>query len=198
MNDVTPELIAQIATRLYNEIPGANHIPKAESEAKQLSPEAVGLPAGLPGLPGVPDPRAERALSWDAAKIAGDAPAPPRPPAGEPDGLRAFVDRIRTSPYRAEAGVCGQTPDQDPIQRLFAGRSIPATGPPPLRRRCHPQGFPGPAPEGPRQAVGLARQRRHHAEAAERDRCPVAILRPRQLQHPPRGPHPGRPRDRRL
>ncbi|MEI6205449.1 MAG: SufS family cysteine desulfurase [Desulfuromonadales bacterium] len=47
MNDITPDLIASIATRLYNEIPGANLVPKTESD----------LPHGIPqagNLPGVP------------------------------------------------------------------------------------------------------------------------------------------------
>ena len=42
MNDVTPQLIAEIATRLFNELPGANQVPKSESQA---SPEVVGLPS---------------------------------------------------------------------------------------------------------------------------------------------------------
>ena len=28
MNEITPDLIAKIATRLYNEIPGAGHVPE--------------------------------------------------------------------------------------------------------------------------------------------------------------------------
>ena len=54
MNEVTPDLIAQIATRLYNEIPGVNRIPKTDSEAIPAVPELSGIPeipAGLPSLP---------------------------------------------------------------------------------------------------------------------------------------------------
>jgi cysteine desulfurase / selenocysteine lyase len=34
MNEVTPDLIAAIATRLYNEIPGAASIPKTERSCR--------------------------------------------------------------------------------------------------------------------------------------------------------------------
>ncbi|MGD0585491.1 MAG: SufS family cysteine desulfurase [Oryzomonas sp.] len=44
MNDITPELIASIATRLYNEIPGANLVPKTEADTTQGIPEAGSLP----------------------------------------------------------------------------------------------------------------------------------------------------------
>ena len=56
MNEVTPELIAAIATRLYNEIPGANLIPKTEAEAPPAVPEAVGWPAGFPRCPRTQSP----------------------------------------------------------------------------------------------------------------------------------------------
>ena len=53
MNDITPELIASIATRLYNEIPGANLVPKTEADLPHGVPEA----GNLPGMPAqVPSP----------------------------------------------------------------------------------------------------------------------------------------------
>ena len=53
MNDITPELIASIATRLYNEIPGANLVPKTEADLPHALPETGSLP-GAPGLPEFP------------------------------------------------------------------------------------------------------------------------------------------------
>ena len=47
MNEVTPEMIAQIATRLYNEIPGVNRVPKTEAAVPEAASEAAGWPAGL-------------------------------------------------------------------------------------------------------------------------------------------------------
>jgi cysteine desulfurase/selenocysteine lyase len=53
MNDITPELIASIASRLYNEIPGASMVPKTEADLPHGVPEA-GI---LPGMPAqVPSP----------------------------------------------------------------------------------------------------------------------------------------------
>ena len=54
MNDVTPELIASIATRLYNEIPGANLVPKTESELPRGVPEAGNLPGVPDSIPAAP------------------------------------------------------------------------------------------------------------------------------------------------
>lgn len=47
MNEITPELIAAIATRLYNEIPGASMVPKTEADLPHGLPEA----GALPGIP---------------------------------------------------------------------------------------------------------------------------------------------------
>ena len=46
MNDITPDLISQIATRLYNEIPAANMVPKTETDlrASRRCPE---FPTGV-------------------------------------------------------------------------------------------------------------------------------------------------------
>ena len=48
MNDITPELISQIATRLYNEIPGANMVPKTETDRRPSMPE---FPTGVSSIP---------------------------------------------------------------------------------------------------------------------------------------------------
>jgi hypothetical protein len=48
MNEITPELIAAIATRLYNEIPGANLVPKTETDIPSSFPSAAELPSGSP------------------------------------------------------------------------------------------------------------------------------------------------------
>ena len=48
MNELTPELMAEIATRLYNEIPGANSLPKTEAVAPSTCPDRL---AGRPVSP---------------------------------------------------------------------------------------------------------------------------------------------------
>jgi cysteine desulfurase/selenocysteine lyase len=67
MNEITPDLIASIATRLYNEIPGANLVPKTEADLSHSVPDTVGLPTGVPGYP---DP----AISHGAVPGGGDVP----------------------------------------------------------------------------------------------------------------------------
>ena len=52
MNDISPEIIAEIATRLYNEIPGASMVPKTESDLSTIGPESMEYPGGVPSPPG--------------------------------------------------------------------------------------------------------------------------------------------------
>ena len=42
MNEITPELISEIASRLYNEIPGANLVPKTETDVPRMVREVEG------------------------------------------------------------------------------------------------------------------------------------------------------------
>ena len=128
MNEVTPDLIAAIATRLYNEIPGANQIPKTDAGPLPSSPEAVSSSVGVPpvsleraALPAVPA----------TLPAVGEMPAVANPPASG-SGLRAFVDKIRTNRLRSDGVLCGEDRDQNLLQRLFAGKSVPASGPRPF------------------------------------------------------------------
>lgn len=126
MNEVTPDLIAAIATRLYNEIPGANLIPKTEAETPPPGPAAVGWPAEFPALP-------ENTVSLPA--VADVSPATSGTPSGKEDssaGLQAFVQRIRSSQLRSKEGRCADDPSQEYIRRLFAGKSVPGGGSRPL------------------------------------------------------------------
>jgi cysteine desulfurase/selenocysteine lyase len=132
MNEVTPELIAEIATRLYNEIPGANQIPKTESDAMHPPLKGVSVPADLPGasaaIGSVPD-------ATEVSPHVGAAPDVSHAPSSASDvnsGVRAFAARIRTAQFRSDRGVCGETREDDPLQRLFAGQAVPADGARPL------------------------------------------------------------------
>jgi cysteine desulfurase/selenocysteine lyase len=118
MNEVTPDLIAQIATRLYNEIPGASRIPKTEAEASQAASDAAGGPAGLADVPA--------AVSFlpIAPETAGGNLIGPLAPEPATDGLSAFVQKIR-SPFRSNDGRCRDGLDHDLHRRLFAGKAPP-------------------------------------------------------------------------
>jgi cysteine desulfurase/selenocysteine lyase len=90
MNDITPELIASIATRLYNEIPGANLVPKTESDLSHGVPD----PGSLPGVPTqVPVGGYTLPSTAESTNIPGlGAVIPnisgiPSQPAGSPDGF---------------------------------------------------------------------------------------------------------------
>ena len=111
MNDITPEAIAAIATRLYNEIPGVSHAPKADVAAGHPPAEAIAMPAGFsPISPG--------------GSVASEVAEP------SPDGLRAFVERIRTARTRSDTGTCQglDDPGINVLQRLFKGKSQPQEG----------------------------------------------------------------------
>ncbi len=63
MNELTPDVIAAIATRLYNEIPGMSHVPKSEAAVAELPRQAA-------ELPGVPPPTAVPASLVPARRLA--------------------------------------------------------------------------------------------------------------------------------
>jgi cysteine desulfurase/selenocysteine lyase len=116
MNEVTPDLIARIATRLYNELPGANRIPKTETEASSAASETAGWPAEPEGLPvaGSSSPAGPEIHGRD---LTAPLPSEPAPAAG----LGAFVRAIR-APFRSEDGRCPGSLDQNFHQRLFGGK----------------------------------------------------------------------------
>ena len=118
MNDITPEAIAAIATRIYNEIPGLNQVPKTDAAVGHLPSEAVGLPtSGVPAAVSMPTPP-------DIAPT-----VPPQGAPASPDGLRAFVDRIRATGTRSDRGLClADDPNAHRLQGLFKGKSQPQAG----------------------------------------------------------------------
>ena len=107
MNEITPELIARIATRLYNEIPVANAIPKSESEASSATstiptfPTTLELPGGeqwpnrMPALPATLSDARPAVEHGPLTALASTAT-----PDQSADGLRTFVRRIRATHVR--------------------------------------------------------------------------------------------------
>jgi cysteine desulfurase/selenocysteine lyase len=154
MNELTPGLIAEIATRLYNEIPGASLIPKTDAEALPTLPQTAAPSAdgadssaekmSLPFAPAL-DPRSLGTPLAASSRVAAPSPVAAthvgeslrdshsrlgetRPQASGNDGLRAFVQSIRTTQLRGNAGLCANEPGANSIQRLFAGKSLPTGG----------------------------------------------------------------------
>jgi len=108
MNDISPELIAAAARRLYNEIPGLGQIPKSETAA---DPASLHLPAEFPAYK-TPAPAASEPLT--AA-----APLPPTAAAWVDDRVRAFVRNIHATQWRNDSGPLGNDPSIATLQRLF-------------------------------------------------------------------------------
>jgi cysteine desulfurase/selenocysteine lyase len=141
MNEVTPDLIAAIATRLYNELPGANLVPKTEGEAARAAPENHVLSSGIPSmpagdftptsvLPGMPaTPPASPSAPSQTEKPA-ETFASQNPMQNTSAGLREFVQRVQMTGLRADSGRCADDPGQDAIHRLFAkAGTSPAAAP---------------------------------------------------------------------
>ena len=117
--------------------------------------------------------------------------------AGVADGRRPGLadapgDRHRPVTRRTTTSCrSGATGLREPVPQT-AGR------PRDLRRQRDPRRLPDPARDRQRQTADLVRQRRDHAEAAGGHRPAVVLLRPRELQHPPRRTRTGGPGHRRL
>jgi len=151
MNDITPDVIALIASRLYNEIPGVNHVPKSETAVRDLPMQATELPAAFPSAFSTVAPRAE-ALAGEAVSPAASTTTirsieaahtlSPDGAGGPTDGLRAFVRQVRLTGVRSDAGSCIPGLDGGLAERVFQSKSLPeATSPPfhvPTIRRDFP------------------------------------------------------------
>ncbi len=140
--------------------------------------------AALPAPVSSPATRRPVTRSRSACRAASCARSPPsaarRAAALRRDSTRRH--RLRTSSSRRRAATC---------RTVAAGASA-------VRRARGAPRLPDPAGAGQRQAAGLVRQRRDHAEAAGGDRSPRVLLRARELQHPPRRARARGARDRRL
>ncbi len=127
MNEITPDLIARIASRLYNDIPGASGVPHTPHDLPQI-PES---PASLPSLPGVFADNRPTSPSMAAVPNVPSLPGLPSLPTASPsipgvtdvvatqptvasgastdDGLRNFVQRIRVTHLHDQRGLCAMT-----------------------------------------------------------------------------------------
>jgi cysteine desulfurase/selenocysteine lyase len=137
MNEITPQLIAEIATRMYNETPGASQVPKTEAEAGTPVADAA---ERLIGETQIPEPgrglspletlRPEELPAGGLTNAAAAVPVIGALPSHN-DGVQAFVQSIRTTHLRTETGQCAGFPGQEHLQRVFAGK-VAATGARPL------------------------------------------------------------------
>jgi cysteine desulfurase / selenocysteine lyase len=116
MSDFTPEAIAQLATRLYNDVPGASVVPKTEADARSLPAEPVGR------LPGFNPPEASSAVP----------PTSPPVSSSNPDGLRAFIQGIRSGHHRSDTGFRPGQDRQDTWHGPVRTTSVPVEGARPL------------------------------------------------------------------
>ena len=139
MQDLTPELVAQIASRLYNEVPESNGLPLTGVKGGQRPVDLPHLPISPPAgnvLPvAEPDASQIRGLvateRHDLSSFLSGRSLPAHVE-NQDDGLRAFVQKLRTPQFRSDTGLCGEARDQNLIQRLFAGKTVPAEGARPL------------------------------------------------------------------
>ncbi|MEI8373192.1 MAG: cysteine desulfurase [Planctomycetota bacterium] len=134
MNDITPDVIALIASRLYNEIPGVNHVPKSETAVRDLPMQATELPAALPTTFPTVVPRAEVSAVEAVPPVASattirsiEAAHTLSPDAADKstDGLRAFVRQVRLTGVRSDAGSCVPGLDGGLPERLSPSKPLP-------------------------------------------------------------------------
>jgi cysteine desulfurase/selenocysteine lyase len=172
MNEVTPDLIAQIASRMLNELPGSpsapTGIPDLPFGAGQSMPQVPSSPSmssvttmpptsqfpsmpampspntgdfqtpipgtSLPGmaLPSFPQPSLPSQITfpWSVAEVPHGSNAASSGHGGEYDGLKGFVEKLRSTNSRSQGGLCAESPEQSILHRLLSGNSsaTPATG----------------------------------------------------------------------
>ncbi len=124
MTDLSPESIAQIATRLYNEVPGAYVVPKTETGVRDLPAES---PKWLPGSNPMP--------SDSQASVPAESQS-------SPDGLRAFVQGIRKGHHRSDTGFPSEEKRRDGWHGSPSAPSVPVEGSRPLDMPAIRRDFP--------------------------------------------------------
>jgi cysteine desulfurase/selenocysteine lyase len=152
MNDVTPELIAQIATRLYNELPGES-VPSIPVDASQVPAPPSSIPqptlprevpsmatfGALPTSGAIPSPSSFSGhLPAALTSLPGGIPMAPEGareiPGGldhggqsSPDqyaGLKSFVHNLRARHSHSQGGLCAEAPEQTFLHQLLAGGRV--------------------------------------------------------------------------
>lgn len=150
MDDITPDFISYLASRIYNEPPNAKSLPAAETpipEPSSVAPTAMpsppvnvpqnslpappsipGLPFAAPGFAGVPSfggkPAFSHAPAFPASESAGSVPAAQ----GSPTGLSAFVQSIRASHFPGREQTLGDSA-VGLRDRQALNKSVPSHGP---------------------------------------------------------------------
>jgi cysteine desulfurase/selenocysteine lyase len=125
MNDLTPDVIAAIATGLYNEIPGMSHMPKSETAVAEMPNHAMELP-GIAASP----PTEMSALPLSSPPSPGSSfMTAPEVSSSPDDGLKSFVQRVRLAGISSEPTIGSPGLDGDFAQRLFKS-DAPAGGSP--------------------------------------------------------------------
>lgn len=156
MNEVTPDLIAQIATRLFNELPGAPSAPTSVPGLPQMPDTPIPHPPTSPSpasmttmpatsqMPSIPDsppgPLPDLALPhdtqpqftfpWSTVEIPGAGTQTATPQAGQYDGLKMFVQKLQSTNGRSQDGLCAESPEQSILHRLLSSgsKATPSTG----------------------------------------------------------------------
>ncbi|QVL32662.1 cysteine desulfurase [Telmatocola sphagniphila] len=140
MNEITPDLIASIASRLYNELPGANTVPKTESDLQGIASQGalptspVGdlkapptMPASI--LPAMQMPQSPNLPSLlEAFRPMPESYAMPVPEVQHapknPEGLKAFVQRVQMTGVRKDSGQCNSDLGDGIVAKLFDPRVL--------------------------------------------------------------------------
>lgn len=135
MNEITPSLISEIATRLYNELPGANSVPKSPTEILNA---AAPIDNPLPGL----DSFAPERVVPSVSKLPHDLPSKTSEIPDPYLGLRSFVRKIQEQHTASSSGLCEKSLDGD-LSRLYSvGKSPTVDGSKPLDVAAIRQDFP--------------------------------------------------------
>ncbi len=114
MQEITPDLISAIATRLYNEQPTATPDPQVDATPRADLPQMTALPESARHSIQLPEGLGENLAAGTSLPVAHP---------GTFSGLRAFVQQIQSPAGSIGSGWCADEPGRKVLERLFQSKT---------------------------------------------------------------------------
>eukprot|EP00456_Euglypha_rotunda_P032339 TRINITY_DN2506_c0_g1_i9.p1 TRINITY_DN2506_c0_g1~~TRINITY_DN2506_c0_g1_i9.p1 ORF type:complete len:141 (+),score=15.39 TRINITY_DN2506_c0_g1_i9:125-547(+) len=113
-----------------SQVPSLPELPSHNAGSFQAPIPGTSLPGmALPAM-SLPSFPSQITFPWSGAEVPTAPASETSGRSGEYDGLKAFVEKLRSTNSRSQGGLCAESPEQSILHRLLSGNSkaTPTTG----------------------------------------------------------------------